>query len=174
MNEFRIRATGEVVPELLLRQMHEPTVLPQVIGAETQEEIGVDAILASPKPDLLLYQSIARDGVVQDANGNWVEAWGVRDWSQEEIVAYEAAQVPDEVPMASARIVLLRNGITNAMVRSAIAASGMTELQQGEAIIDWEYRTIVRRTSDLTMALGSILNLTQQQIDGMFVAARDI
>lgn len=82
--------------------------------------------------------------------------------------------VPDEVPMASARIVLLRNGVDDAAVKAAIAASLATDAAKAEALIDWEFRPMVRRTSSLTQTLGPALALTEAQIDAMFVAASQL
>jgi hypothetical protein len=80
--------------------------------------------------------------------------------------------IPEEVPMASARIILLRAGITAAMVTNAINADGtMTDAQKAEALIDFEFRTSVRRRSPLTLALGPALGLTLTQMDTMFVQA---
>jgi len=91
-----------------------------------------------------------------------------------EVVQLTAAEirartVPQSVTMASARIVLLRAGITDAAVRAQIAS--MPEPQSAEALIAWEFRATVRRDSDLVAGLGPALGLTDAQIDGMFIAA---
>ena len=36
-------------------------------------------MLEAPKPTAGAYQTVARNGVEQDAKGNWVTAWAVRD-----------------------------------------------------------------------------------------------
>jgi hypothetical protein len=80
--------------------------------------------------------------------------------------------VPDEVPMASARIILLRSGITAAMLIASINADvTTTAAQKAEALIDFEYRTTVRRESPLTLVLGPAMGLTPAQMDAMFIAA---
>jgi predicted lipoprotein with Yx(FWY)xxD motif len=44
------------------------------------ESLGIDPVLASPKPDASgEYKTVVRNGVEQDANGNWVYAWTERD-----------------------------------------------------------------------------------------------
>jgi hypothetical protein len=54
--------------------------LPRVWTANVCDALGVDPVLESPKPapsgD---YKSVVRNGVVQDANGNWVQAWVERE-----------------------------------------------------------------------------------------------
>lgn len=91
MNEFRIRETGQVVDEGVFRQMHSGTSFPAVLGIEVLEAYEVDPVLAFPPPTTTAFQSAVRDGAVQDSLGNWVQAWAVEDWSQEQIDAYKAS-----------------------------------------------------------------------------------
>jgi len=54
--------------------------LPRVWNANVCEVLGIDPVLASPKPDTTGdYKIVVRDGVEQDANSNWVYAWVERD-----------------------------------------------------------------------------------------------
>ena len=53
---------------------------------------GYEPILESPAPETTTYQSAFQDGVVQDSLGNYVWAWKVVDWDQEQIDAYNAQQ----------------------------------------------------------------------------------
>ena len=45
----------------------------------TLDALNLDAVLRSPAATTTAYQTSARDGVVQDANGNWVEKYVARD-----------------------------------------------------------------------------------------------
>ena len=45
----------------------------------TLESLNLEAVLRSPAATTTQYQTSVRDGVVQDANGNWVENYVVRD-----------------------------------------------------------------------------------------------
>lgn len=87
--------------------------------------------------------------------------------------ALPAEQPPAKVPMASARIALLRHGITRATVEAAISAIP-NEQARAEALIDWEYRTEIRRSAPLVAALAPALNLTEQQVDDLFREADSI
>ena len=50
--------------------------LPRVWTANVCDALGVDPVLAAPAPDPSGdYKSVVRNGAVQDANGNWVQAW---------------------------------------------------------------------------------------------------
>ena len=84
MSEYRIRSTGEVKTQGQIRSMHPNVSLPKVWNANVNETLGIDPVLASPKPDPSGdYKVVVRNGVEQDANGNWVHAWTENDMFQE-------------------------------------------------------------------------------------------
>ena len=84
MSEYRIRSTGEVKTQGQIRSMHPNVSLPKVWNANVNETLGIDSVLASPKPDPSGdYKVVVRNGVEQDANGNWVYAWTENDMFQE-------------------------------------------------------------------------------------------
>ena len=54
--------------------------LPKVWTANVCDALGVDPVLAAPAPEpSAAYKSVVRNGAVQDANGNWVQAWVERE-----------------------------------------------------------------------------------------------
>lgn len=53
--------------------------LPRVWTSGVCDALNVDPVLASPAATVGAYQYSARDGVEQDANGNWVEKYVARD-----------------------------------------------------------------------------------------------
>jgi hypothetical protein len=60
--------------------MHPNVSLPKIWGENVHEALGIDPVLPSLQPDASgPYKTIARDGVEQDANGNWVYAWTERE-----------------------------------------------------------------------------------------------
>ena len=78
--EYRIQSTGELKTQGEVRRMHSNTSLPRVWDADTCEFLGIDPVLAAPKPEpSAAYKQVGRNGAVQDANGNWVEAWQESD-----------------------------------------------------------------------------------------------
>jgi len=80
MSEYRVRATGEVLSQGQVRKLNPNISLPRVWNANVHEALGIDPVLASPKPDTTGdYKTVVRNGVVQDAKGNWVYAWVERD-----------------------------------------------------------------------------------------------
>ena len=80
MSEYRVRATGEVKSQGQIRNDNRNMSLPKVWTANVCDALGVDPVLAAPAPapsgD---YKSVVRNGAVQDANGNWVQAWVERE-----------------------------------------------------------------------------------------------
>jgi hypothetical protein len=77
--EYRIQSTGEVKTQGEVRRMHSNTSLPRVWDANVCTALGIDPVLAAPKPDTTGSTQAIRNGATQDANGNWVQAWSVVD-----------------------------------------------------------------------------------------------
>ena len=81
--EYRIQSTGEVKTQGEVRKMHSNTSLPRVWDANVCQALGIDPVLEAPKPEVTGYTQAVRNGVTQDANGNWVQAWSVVDMFQD-------------------------------------------------------------------------------------------
>jgi hypothetical protein len=79
MSEYRERTTGEVKTQGQWRADFAHMSLPRVWKAATLDAMNLDAVLASPAATTTAYQTSVRDGVEQDANGNWVEKYVARD-----------------------------------------------------------------------------------------------
>jgi hypothetical protein len=82
-----------------------------------------------------------------------------------------APTVPDAVSMRQARLVLFGAGKL-ADVDAALA--GMPSPDKEAAQIEWEYATEVRRDSPLIAALAPALNMTEAQIDALFIEAQGL
>ena len=80
MSEYRVRATGEVKSQGQIRLDNKNMSLPKVWNANVCDALGVDPVLEAPEPAPSdSYKSVVRNGAVQDANGNWVQAWVERE-----------------------------------------------------------------------------------------------
>jgi hypothetical protein len=80
MSEYRNRSTGEVQSQGAIRRAMPNTSLPRVWNESICDSLGIDPVLAAPAPTPSgEYKSVYRDGVVQDALGNWVQAYAERD-----------------------------------------------------------------------------------------------
>ena len=76
MSEYRNRTTGAVSTQGAIRKLHPNTSLPRVWTADICDSLGIDPVLAAPAPEASgEYKVVSRNGVTQDANGNWVEAY---------------------------------------------------------------------------------------------------
>ena len=79
MSEYRNRTTGEVKTQGQWRADNPNMSLPRVWKAATLDALNLDPVLRSPAATVGAYQVSVRDGVVQDAKGNWVENYVARD-----------------------------------------------------------------------------------------------
>ena len=77
MSEYRNRTTGEVKTQGQWRAANPNMSLPRVWKTATLDGLNLDAVLAAPQPTPAAYQTVVRDGVTQDANGNWVQNWDI-------------------------------------------------------------------------------------------------
>jgi len=79
MSEYRERTTGEVKTQGEWRAAFKNMSLPRVWTSNVCDAMNLDPVLASPAATTTAYQTSVRDGVEQDANGNWVEKYVARD-----------------------------------------------------------------------------------------------
>ena len=81
MTEYRDRTTGELKTQGQLRKENPNMSMPRVWNDNVHDALNVDPVLAAPKPTsgIGAYQIVSRNGVVQDANSNWVQEWQIVD-----------------------------------------------------------------------------------------------
>ena len=79
MSEYRHTETGEVKTQGQWRSHYKNVSLPRVWKQATLDGLNLEAVLRSPAAATTQYQTSVRDGVVQDANGDWVENYVARD-----------------------------------------------------------------------------------------------
>ncbi len=80
MSEYRIRSTGEVKSQGQIRSDNPNVSLPKVWNDNVNESLGIDPVLITPQPAPSAdFKVVVRNGVTQDANGNWVQAWTERE-----------------------------------------------------------------------------------------------
>ena len=81
MTEYRDRTTGELKSQGQLRKENPNMSMPKVWGTNVFDALNVDPVLRAPQPidGIGAYQSVLRNGVVQDDLNNWVEAWQIAD-----------------------------------------------------------------------------------------------
>ena len=79
MAEYRHTTTGEVKTQGQWRSHYSNVSLPRTWQTATLAGLNLEAVLLSPAATTGAYQTSVRDGVKQDANGNWVEKYVARD-----------------------------------------------------------------------------------------------
>ena len=79
MAEYRHTTTGEVKTQGQWRSHYSNVSLPRTWKLATLAGLSLEAVLPSPAATTGAYQSSVRDGVEQDANGNWVEKYVTTD-----------------------------------------------------------------------------------------------
>jgi hypothetical protein len=79
MAEYRHTETNEVKTQGQWRSHYSNVSLPRTWKAATLAGLNLEAVFASPAATTGAYQTSVRDGVEQDANGNWVERYVARD-----------------------------------------------------------------------------------------------
>ena len=77
--EYRVQSSGEVLTQGQIRKLNSNTSLPRVWDVNVCSALGINPVLAAPKPEVTGYTQAIRNGATQDANGNWVQAWSVVD-----------------------------------------------------------------------------------------------
>lgn len=128
------------------RESQYPTAVPEFFGACPEDS------------------DIAVPGVL----GEYIEA----DWltmRNDEMRA--RIKAPQTVTMRQARLALLDAGLLEA-VQTSVAT--MPSAEGERARIDWEYALEVRRDWPLISYMAGDLGLTDEQVDGLFVAAAAI
>ena len=83
MAGYRNRTTGEVKTQGQWRAANPNMSLPRTWKAATLDALNLDAVLRSPAATTTAYESSVRDGVEQNANGDWVEKYVARDMFQD-------------------------------------------------------------------------------------------
>ena len=78
MSEYRIRSTGEIKSQGAIRKSMPNTSLPRVWTAAICDSLGIDPVLEAPQPAHDELETVVRNGVTQDAKGNWVQAWEIK------------------------------------------------------------------------------------------------
>ena len=81
MAEYRDRTTGEIKSQGQLRKENPNMSMPRVWNDNVLEALNVDLVISTPQPTegIGQYQYAARNGVEQDAEGNWVQSWQIMD-----------------------------------------------------------------------------------------------
>ena len=74
--EYRLQSDGSLKTQGEIRQLNSNCSFPRVWDADVCADLKIDPVLSAPKPEpSATYKQVNRNGAVQDASGNWVEAY---------------------------------------------------------------------------------------------------
>ena len=148
MSEYRNRTTGEVKTQGQWRSANPNMSLPRVWKTATLDGLNLDAVLAAPKPTPAAYQTVVRDGVTQDANGNWVENYVAQDMF--------ADTTEDGVTTTKAE----HESAYQATLDAKVAESNRTKRDGLLAETDWTGMSDVTMTSAMTTYRQALRDIT--------------
>jgi hypothetical protein len=105
-------------------------------------------------------------------NLKWVQENYIRNLTQEEI-EQRYPKGPNSCTPRQLRIALIQTGIQLSTIQGFI--DGISDpIQKEIAIAEWEYALEIRKDHPLVAMIASNLNLTQQQVDDIFILAVDL
>lgn len=152
MGEYRHKVTGEVKSQGEWRSANPNISMPRTWNQNVLDALNIEAVLEAPKPDAGPYQYVARNGVVQDAKGNWVTAWEVRemfsDYTDEDGVMHTKAE---------------REAAYQADIDTAKAASIRLERDSLLADTDWMALSDVTMSAEMTTYRQALRDITAQE-----------
>jgi hypothetical protein len=151
MGEYRHKVTGEVKSQGEWRSANPNISMPRTWNQNVLDALNIEAVFETPKPDVGPYQNAARNGVTQDANGNWVQAWEVRemfsDYTDEDGVTHTKAE---------------REAAYQADIDTAKAASIRLERDSLLAETDWMALSDVTMSAEMTTYRQALRDITAQ------------
>jgi hypothetical protein len=191
--KYRNRTDGSLVTKSQLKAQNTNTSLPKVWTAATLEFLGVDPVLASPKPELGDYEVAVADGArfvlikPDNVSGNWVEAWKVQPMFtatadatvEQQIADYEAQKLLKKRQGLSATNESLRlqldqigvYGVMNAAVATLDATAESNGVDVTPYSIHWGFATTINRLDEWVIEVAQAANVTDEQLDELFEAA---
>ena len=82
---YRIKSNGDLKTRQELIRENSTMSFPKVWNDSVLEALGAEPVFESPQPTPDKYQGVARDGVTQDSNGNWIEKWKIFNMFEDSI-----------------------------------------------------------------------------------------
>jgi hypothetical protein len=177
--KYRKRSDGSLATKSQLKAENPNTSLPKTWTAATLEFLGVDPVLASPKPPVGDYEIAVAAPPVQ-SEGNWVEAWAVQPMFtatedatvEEQIAEYDAQQLQQKRQRMSATNEDLRLALNSAGVYQTLMASKAL-IENPELDIRFQFAVTINRLDEWFLQATEGL-LTAEQLDALFEASEGL
>jgi hypothetical protein len=187
--KYRNRADGSLTTKSQLKAENRNISFPKLWKTATLESLGVDPVLAGPKPEAGEYEVVVADGAVQDG-GNWVEAWKVQPMFtatadatvDEQIAEYEASKLQKRREGMSAtnenlRLSLDQIGVYGVMSAAVATLDAKAEYEGVDVTpyaIHWGYATTINRLDPWVTEVAEAAGITDEQLDDLFEAASGV
>ena len=185
--KYRHRTDGSLASKSELKSANRHISFPEVWKTATLESLGVDPVLASPKPNELGDYEVAVGAGAVQSGGNWVEAWKVvpmftatADATVEQQIAdYETQKLLKKrqglsVTNENLRLQLDQIGVYGVM-SAAVATLDATAEANGVDVtpyaIHWGFATTINRLDEWVNEVAQAANVTDEQLDELFEAA---
>lgn len=179
---YVILSTQEIKSEQEIRAMYPNIAFPKVFSKSVCDSIGIAPILESPRPEpTSQVKQVILDGAVQDSLGNYVQKWIEVDMfqdteektkeeqEQEYLQAIYKASIPTQVTMRQARLALLQAGLLDDI---ELAINNLENETVKRAVqIEWEYAQDIRRDWQALITITEAIDMTEEQLDELFLAA---
>lgn len=87
MTEYRLKSDGSVKTKSEVVALFPNTSIPKIWTDQVCEDLGIDVVFETPKPTSSeAYKHYVRNGVEQNDNDQWVQAWVERDMFEDTTV----------------------------------------------------------------------------------------
>jgi len=151
MGEYRNRTSGEVLSQGEVRAANANMSLPRVWTSGVCDALNVDPVLASPAATTKAYEVSVRDGVEQNANGDWVEKYVARDMF--------ADTTEDGVTTTKAQ----HEAAYQATLDATTATSNRSTRDSKLAETDWHGMSDVTMSSEMTTYRQALRDITAHE-----------
>jgi hypothetical protein len=184
--KYRKRSDGSLTTKSQLKAENANTSLPKAWTAATLEFLGVDPVLASPKPPVGDYEVAVAAPPVQ-SEGNWVEAWKVEPMFtatkeatvKQQIAEYDAQQLLQKRQRMSAtnenlRLQLDQMGVYGVMGAAVVTLDAKAEYE-GTSVtpyaIHWGFANTINRLDPWVIDVAKAADIDDEKLDVLFEAA---
>ena len=187
--KYRNRADGSLTTKSQLKAENRNISFPKLWKTATLESLGVDPVLAGPKPEAGEYEVAVADGAVQDG-GNWVEAWKVQPMFtatedatvEQQIAEYEANKLQKRRESMSATNENLRlqldqigvYGVMSAAVATLDAKADFEGVDVTPYAIHWGFATTIKRLDPWVTEVAQAAGITDEQLDELFEKSMEV
>jgi len=147
--EYRLQSDGSLKTQGEIRQLNSNVSFPRVWDAGVCAELEIDPVLEAPKPEPSgAYKQVVRNGAVQDASDNWIQAWVEQDMFADTTV--------DGVTTTKAE----HETAYQAQLDATAAAAVRTKRDGLLAGTDWHGMSDVTMSSDMTTYRQALRDIT--------------